>query len=69
MKKSGESLSLKEKALLDSGMSKEEAAKELFFDAVTVSLMQKWRSIHLPIALMFGILSMLHIITITLFGK
>lgn len=69
LKKSADSLSLKEKVLLDSGMSKEEATKELFFDAVTVSIMNKWRSIHLPIALMFGILSILHIITITLFGK
>ena len=69
LKKSGESLNSSRQALLNSGMTNEDADKKLFFDSVTVEIMRKWRSIHLPIALMFGILSMLHIITITLFGK
>ena len=69
LKKSGESLNLSRQALLNSGMSTEETDKKLFFDAVTLEVMRKWRSIHLPIALMFGVLSILHIITITLFGK
>ena len=69
LKKSGESLSIRRKALEDTGMSKAEADKSLFFDAVTVDIMKQWRTIHLPIALMLGILALLHIISILIFGK
>ncbi len=67
LKKSGESLNAARQELENEGMSKEAADKQLFFDAVMVDAMRKWREIHLPITLMFGILSILHIITIFMF--
>ncbi len=69
LKKASDSLKEKKKALLLEGMKSEEAEKKLFFDSITVDLMKKWRVVHLPITLMLGILSLLHIITILMYGK
>ncbi len=67
--KSNESLKERRLELINSGSSKEDADKELFFDSITVDLMKKWRIVHLPITFLFGILSLLHIITILMFSK
>lgn len=69
LKAAGTSLSANRAELEQSGIGKEEADKQLFFDAVMVDAMRKWREIHLPIALMFGILSLLHILTVFMFSK
>lgn len=69
LKKSGESLRASRKNLEDTGMSKAEVDKSFFFDTVTVDIMRQWRTIHLPIALMLGILALLHIISIFMFVK
>lgn len=67
LKKASESIKDKRKILADSGLSAEEADKKLFFDSITLDLMKKWRVIHLPITYLFGLLSLLHIITIIMF--
>jgi hypothetical protein len=36
---------------------------------VTVNAMKQWRVVHLPIALTLGILTILHVITVLMFGK
>jgi hypothetical protein len=69
LKKSNETLGEKLKTLIQSGITKEEAEKKLFFDAVTVDLMKKWRVVHLPITLLLGILALLHIISVIMFSK
>ncbi len=62
------SLGESRQALTDAGISQEEIDKKLFFDAVMVDAMQKWRSVHLPITLMFGILALLHIMSVFMFS-
>lgn len=69
LKKANETLKEKKRALIDSGSSQKEADKALFFDSITVDLMKKWRLVHLPITLILGLLSLLHIITIVMFSK
>lgn len=69
LKKANETLNEKRKALIQSGISKEEAEQKLFFDAVTVDLMKKWRIVHLPITLLLGLLALMHIISEVMFGK
>ncbi|MDP1746507.1 MAG: hypothetical protein Q8L90_13085 [Bacteroidota bacterium] len=69
LQKSAESLKDKKTALLVSGVSNEDADKQLFFDSVTVDLMKKWRAVHLPITLILGILVLMHIITIIMYSK
>jgi hypothetical protein len=69
LKKSGDSLNESRLALTNTGMTNEEIDKTLFFDAVTVKVMRQWRAVHLPIALLFGILSILHIFTVFMFAK
>jgi hypothetical protein len=69
LKKANEKLKEKRTALIHSGISKEDADKKLFFDSITVDLMKKWRIVHLPITLILGILSLLHIITVIMFIK
>ncbi len=67
LKKANESLKDKRKELTDSGISVDEADKKLFFDSLTVDLMKKWRIVHIPITLLVGALSLLHIITIIMY--
>ncbi len=69
LQKSAESLKERKQEMLLTGITKEDAEKKLFFDSVTVDTMRKWRVVHLPIAFLLGILSLLHIITIILFVK
>jgi hypothetical protein len=69
LKKANESLNERRLALMNTGSSKEDADKKLFFDSITVDLMKKWRIVHLPITVLLGVLSLLHIITILMFSK
>jgi hypothetical protein len=69
LKTAADSLSAARQEFSITGITKEAADKELFFDAIVVDLMRKWRDIHLPISFMFGILSLLHIITVFMFKK
>lgn len=69
LKKANETLKEKRQALISSGISTEDADKKLFFDSITVDLMKKWRVVHLPITLILGILTLMHIITIVMFSK
>jgi len=49
------------------GLSKMEAEKELFWDAVTFDLMEKWRVVHFPISFVFAVLALGHIVSVFLF--
>lgn len=69
LKNASISLSSNRQELLKSGMSIEDADKKLFFDTITVDAMKKWGVVHLPIAFLLGILSLLHIITIVIFSS
>ncbi len=69
LKKANETLNDKRSEMIKSGVSILDADKNLFWDSITVDLMKKWRVIHLPISLLFGILAFLHIITIIIFSK
>ncbi|MGV3528021.1 MAG: hypothetical protein ACO1OO_03930 [Flavisolibacter sp.] len=69
LKRANETLKERRAALVAAGLSKEAADKKLFFDSITVDMMKKWRVVHLPITLVLGILSLLHILTILMFSK
>ena len=49
------------------GFSKFEVEQALFWDAVTLDAMTKWRKVHIPIFIVFVILALGHIISIFLF--
>jgi len=68
LKKANETLKERKQELIRTGMSQEDADKKLFFDSITVDLMKKWRVVHLPITLILGLLSLMHIITIVMFS-
>ena len=69
LKRSMNALNTSKQALVDAGLDNEEVDKKLFFDSIMVDAMKQWRSIHLPIAFIFGFFSLLHIITVFMFGK
>jgi hypothetical protein len=69
LKNANESLRNKRSELIKSGVAFNEVDKKLFWDSITVELMKKWRVIHLPISFLFGILALLHIITIIIYSK
>ena len=49
------------------GFSRFEVEQALFWDAVTLDAMCKWRKVHIPIFIVFVILALAHIISIFLF--
>lgn len=69
LKRSMESLNASRQALADKGLEKEAVDKKLFLDSIMVDAMKQWRTIHLPIAFLFGLFSLLHIITVLMFAK
>lgn len=69
LKKANQAYKEKLQGLINTGSTKEEAGKKLFFDSITVDFMKKWRVIHLPITLVLGLLALLHIITVIMFRK
>ncbi len=67
LKNARQTLRTKYAALLKDGYSEQEVEKKVFFDALTVKAMTRWRQVHKPITLLFIMLSTLHIITIFMF--
>ena len=57
------------RSMAATGMTAEESEKELFLDLVAVNAMKKWRVVHMPIALLVGVFSLMHIVSILLFTK
>ena len=51
------------------GFSDEAIESKLFRDATAFDLMKKWREIHLPITLVFAVLSIAHVFSIFLFWQ
>lgn len=51
------------------GIAAEEIEKQIFWDAIAYELMTKWRSVHLPVTLLFALLAFLHILTIFIFWR
>jgi len=49
------------------GLSKPEVEQAVFWDAVTLDAMTKWRKIHIPIFIVFAMLALGHIVSIFLF--
>ena len=49
------------------GLSRTEVEQTLFWDAVMLDAMTKWRKVHIPIFIVFAVLSLGHIISIFLF--
>jgi hypothetical protein len=50
-----------------SGLQQPEVDQAVFWDAVTLDAMTKWRKIHIPIFIVFAVLALGHIISIFLF--
>lgn len=49
------------------GLPLHEAERALFWDAVTLDAMAKWRRIHIPIFIVFAVLALGHIVSVFLF--
>lgn len=64
-----EALAEKKKELLKTGISEKELEDKLLLDSITVDIMKKWRSVHLPMTLLLGIAALLHILSIIMYSK
>ena len=51
------------------GISSIEIEKKVFWDAITLDVMKKWRAVHYPITLVFSILAIGHILSILMFWQ
>jgi hypothetical protein len=49
------------------GLSKNEVERAVFWDAVTLGAMTQWRKVHIPIFVVFAVLTLGHILSIFLF--
>lgn len=55
------------KRLTEQGLSAEEQEAVLYRDALTFDIVKRWRVVHFPIALAFGLLALAHLVAIALF--
>jgi hypothetical protein len=69
LKNANDLLKEKREEMIKAGFNQIYVDKNLFWDSIAVDLMKKWRVVHLPISLLFGIFALLHIITIVIFSK
>ena len=69
LKKSTDTLNAKKGELVKEGLSNEEIEKKIFWDSLAVKTMQKWRTVHKPITIVFGIAAALHVVTIFMFWR
>ena len=49
------------------GLCRSEVEQAVFWDAVTLDAMTKWRKVHIPIFIVFAVLSLGHILSVFLF--
>jgi hypothetical protein len=63
-----QTLTIRTESLKNSGLSDEEISKSVFWDTITMDAMKKWRTVHLPITYLLGLLSLIHIISVILFN-
>ena len=49
------------------GLSDAELEDRLYWDSLTFDVVKKWRVVHFPITLAFGVLALAHIVAIFLF--
>jgi hypothetical protein len=53
----------------NNGVASIDIEKEVFWDAITLDVMKKWRAVHYPITLVFGFLVIIHILSIFMFWQ
>jgi hypothetical protein len=51
----------------ESGLSASEMAERTYWDSLTFDAVKKWRLVHFPITLAFGVLAIAHIVAVFLF--
>ncbi|HBH61709.1 MAG TPA: hypothetical protein DDX85_08240 [Nitrospiraceae bacterium] len=69
LKQSTDTLSKRKDELAKSGLSSEEIEKKIFWEALAVNAMKKWKSVHKPITIIFAASAALHILIIFLFWR
>ena len=69
LKKSKAIVAERKKSLISEGMGDEELRDRLYWDALVVGLMQKWRKVHVPITMAFGLLFFLHVASVMIFWR
>ena len=55
------------KRLTEEGISAAEQEAVLHFDALAFDIVKRWRVVHFPITLAFGLLALAHLVAIALF--
>jgi hypothetical protein len=53
--------------LREHGISEQQADQQLYWDSLTFDIVRRWRKVHVPITLTFGVLALAHIVAIFLF--
>jgi len=53
--------------LRDQGLSDEAVEDHLYWDSLTFDVVKRWRKVHFPITLAFGVLAVAHLIAVLLF--
>ena len=69
LKQARESIKEQRSELKAKNLSEEEIEKELFALSLVADKMQMWRSVHIPLTVIFAVFALLHIITILLFWR
>ena len=62
-------LAARRQALECEGLARDEVEERLYWEAVVVDAMARWRSVHIPITLVFGLFAVAHIVSALLFWR
>ena len=69
LKRSKALITSKKDEYIKQGVSKQDIERKLFWDTTTFNLMKQWRTVHIPITLLFATLSITHILSILFFWE
>ncbi len=69
LKRSKAIVAEKKKSLIDEGVGAQALEERLYWDSLAVGMMQKWRKVHVPITMAFGLLFCLHVASVMIFWR
>ena len=69
LKRSKAIVAERKKSLIDKGVGEDALEEKLYWDSLVVGLMQKWRKVHLPITMTFGLLLLLHVTSVMIYWR
>ena len=67
LRRARERMELARQGLRSDGLTREQVDDRMYWDGLTFDMVERWRAVHFPITLAFGVLALAHIVATFLF--